>query len=71
MYDEIFRRYKCGVLVSSPAEIPSALASITQYYDEYSAGAKLAYKELYDPEGCVREIMATFEGNMPQAVRDC
>ena len=45
---DIFETYKCGVCVTGPDKISSALLEVFHNYDNYQKGAYQAYREHYD-----------------------
>ena len=65
MYDEIFQRYRCGKLLNHISEIPAALISIIENYEEYSNGARRAYEDIYDMDRHARRIIKAMTLGIP------
>jgi glycosyltransferase involved in cell wall biosynthesis len=61
LFNEIYEKYQCGILVDKADEIPAALEKIDQDYERYAAGARSAYSELFDMKKYAKELAKQIE----------
>lgn len=47
-YEDLFSRFTCGVMIDSMDQLPGAVDKILSSYEEYSAGALLAFDRVYE-----------------------
>lgn len=47
-YEDLFSRFTCGVMIDSMDQLPGAVDEILNSYEEYSAGALLAFDRVYE-----------------------
>lgn len=47
-YEDLFSRFPCGVMIDSMDQLPGAVEEILNSYEEYSAGALMAFDRVYD-----------------------
>jgi glycosyltransferase involved in cell wall biosynthesis len=66
LYEEVFERFHCGILVDRPDEIPAALARIAADLPSYQQGALDAFRMYFDIEShgsdVARELRAACDG---------
>lgn len=53
---DIVRRYRCGVVIDSPADIPSALQEIGGNFELFSSGAIQAFQQEFDFQKAYNEM---------------
>ena len=56
LYEEIFERFRCGILVDRPDEIPAALARIAADLPSYQQGARDVFRMYFDIESHGAEV---------------
>lgn len=54
--------YKCGILINNFDEITKAIQTIREQYDLFSQNAHRCYKELWEPDKYLQNILKTLSG---------
>jgi hypothetical protein len=61
LLDKVVQTYKCGIVIDDIEEIGRGLETIRADYETYVAGAKKAYRELFDMDKYASDLVECIE----------